>query len=459
MNESVLAEPAAADWARLRPVIDGALDELEERDREAVLLRYFEGRSYAEVGARLRLNENAARMRVDRALERMHALLTRRGVSSSVAALALALSGAAAVTAPTGLAATVTGVALSGAVAASGAAGGLALFAFMSTSKIVTGVATLVAVMAVGVAYNQTSASKRAREDQQVVRDERDRALARVHVLERTLAEEKARAQAAEKDTGTLLAAVDRAKAATEAQANAPITHEIVQARFKRAQDLARAGNWEAALPELLWCYDEGMVRVESFYGVRLSFLLSELGRMASHYPPAMAALRERRDRAAKSMESTNDFRIAAEFSALNATLGEDALTLKVFEGLPAGDPRRQGLVGPVFDQLLAAKRYTDAASALPYAQMTTRFAQVTRDMPVPANTPNAEQMKNSLRKMAVNTTAKNIEALAGAGKLDQARELLGKLAAYDSSNETNTIIRDHLARAGHPELMAAPAQ
>ena len=55
--------------------------ELKDSDREALLLRYFERRSMAEVGSRLGLSENAARMRVERALERLRERLTRRGVT------------------------------------------------------------------------------------------------------------------------------------------------------------------------------------------------------------------------------------------------------------------------------------------------------------------------------------------------------------------------------------------
>src|SRR6185369_5834798 len=50
------------EWPQLRPVLDEAMDRLGERDREAMLLRYFEGLSFAEIGARLMLSENAARM-------------------------------------------------------------------------------------------------------------------------------------------------------------------------------------------------------------------------------------------------------------------------------------------------------------------------------------------------------------------------------------------------------------
>ena len=63
-----------------------------ERDRDALLLRFFEGRSLAEVGAAINLTENSARMRVERALEKLHARLKKRGITSTAAALGVALA-------------------------------------------------------------------------------------------------------------------------------------------------------------------------------------------------------------------------------------------------------------------------------------------------------------------------------------------------------------------------------
>ena len=58
---------ARIDWEKARPVLDDAIGELSDVDREAVLLRYFEGRDFSSVGAKLNLTGNAARMRVERA--------------------------------------------------------------------------------------------------------------------------------------------------------------------------------------------------------------------------------------------------------------------------------------------------------------------------------------------------------------------------------------------------------
>jgi len=143
MQELSPPDPAATlDWAKVGPVIDDALSELSEIDREAILLRYLQGCDFGQVGARLSLSDNAARMRVDRAVDKLRAQLARRGVTSTAGALALALTGHAVVAAPAGLAASVTGTALAG-VAASGT---VATLTFMSLSKLKIGIAAAVVV-------------------------------------------------------------------------------------------------------------------------------------------------------------------------------------------------------------------------------------------------------------------------------------------------------------------------
>ena len=157
MHELLSNAAPEADWDRLRPVLDAAMRELNERDREAVLLRFFEGRGFAEVGAKLNLTENAARMRVDRALDKLRVRLSEHGVTSTAAALAIALASQAVMAAPAGLAATITGAALTGAAAGGGA---WAVLQFIATNKLPIGIVSAV-LMAGGtgaVLQQQTNA-------------------------------------------------------------------------------------------------------------------------------------------------------------------------------------------------------------------------------------------------------------------------------------------------------------
>lgn len=132
------AKPAAtdADWENLAPLLDQCVGELSERDRDAVVARFFEGKTFSEIGAMLRLTEDAARMRVERALDKLRATLVRRGATSTSAALGLALANQAATAAPAGVAASIAGTALT-AAAQAGSLGLWAGFFIMTKTQTV----------------------------------------------------------------------------------------------------------------------------------------------------------------------------------------------------------------------------------------------------------------------------------------------------------------------------------
>ncbi len=147
MNELLNDDSAALDGERLRPLLDDLVLELNERDREAVLLRFFEGRGFAEVGARLQLSEDGARARVDRAIDKLQALLARRGITSTSGALGLALANQAGAAAPAGLVASVTALAVGGVPVVSA-------LAFMSMAKITGGTVVAAAVLGLSLTTN-----------------------------------------------------------------------------------------------------------------------------------------------------------------------------------------------------------------------------------------------------------------------------------------------------------------
>jgi RNA polymerase sigma factor (sigma-70 family) len=119
MNE--LSSPSMPEeWERVRPVLDDVMGELADDERESILLRYFEGRAYAEIGRTFLISENTARMRVERALDKLHGLLARRGVTSTAGALGVVLAQQAVAAGPTGLAADLAASALAALPAGSG---------------------------------------------------------------------------------------------------------------------------------------------------------------------------------------------------------------------------------------------------------------------------------------------------------------------------------------------------
>jgi RNA polymerase sigma factor (sigma-70 family) len=93
-----------ANLAQLALVLDEAINDLSEQDRNAIVLRFFEELDYRSIGEALDSTEDAARMRVSRAVEKMGGLLKRRGVVLTAAGISFVLSGKLATAAPVGLA-------------------------------------------------------------------------------------------------------------------------------------------------------------------------------------------------------------------------------------------------------------------------------------------------------------------------------------------------------------------
>jgi RNA polymerase sigma factor (sigma-70 family) len=114
MEATLTPNETEAAWKQISPVLDTAMDTLNERDRNAVLLRYFENKPLAEVGAALGVSEDAARVRVNRALEKLRAVLTKQGVTLGVTAVAGAVTANAVTAAPAILTNTITTAALTG---------------------------------------------------------------------------------------------------------------------------------------------------------------------------------------------------------------------------------------------------------------------------------------------------------------------------------------------------------
>lgn len=105
------------DWNQIEPLLDEAMEALDATDRSAVLLRYFENRSFREVGERLGASDDAAQKRVSRAVDRLREFFSKRGVAVGASGLVAILTANAVQAAPVGLALTISTSATLGATA------------------------------------------------------------------------------------------------------------------------------------------------------------------------------------------------------------------------------------------------------------------------------------------------------------------------------------------------------
>src|SRR5438874_12946779 len=91
-NATVAETDVAKAWEIISQQLDAAVAELNEADRTAILLRFYESKSLREIGVEFGISEEAARKRTARALEKLRKSMAGRRVVCPAATLALALS-------------------------------------------------------------------------------------------------------------------------------------------------------------------------------------------------------------------------------------------------------------------------------------------------------------------------------------------------------------------------------
>jgi uncharacterized protein (TIGR03435 family) len=151
-------------WQQLSPMLDEAMMRLARPEREAVVLRFFKDRSLGEVATALNIKEPAAQKRVERALEKLRGYFLKRGVSSTTAMIAGAVSANSVHAAPAGLADTISTAAFAKGAAASASTltlvkGALKLMAWtnIKTAIVVSVGVLLVAGAAVPITIEEIS--------------------------------------------------------------------------------------------------------------------------------------------------------------------------------------------------------------------------------------------------------------------------------------------------------------
>jgi RNA polymerase sigma factor (sigma-70 family) len=144
-------------WGEVSPFLDEGLANLNESDRDVLLLRFFESKTLREVGDEIGISEDAAEKRIARAIDRLRAFFASKGVGIAGTALTLGLSQRLLFETPKGLASTIlqgghAGSAVVSKIAAGKAAGTITT---LTTIKIGVSVVIGIAVIWTGVAAVQ----------------------------------------------------------------------------------------------------------------------------------------------------------------------------------------------------------------------------------------------------------------------------------------------------------------
>jgi len=163
---SAVQSPSIPLWQQIRPLIDESLDQLSREDRDALLLRFFEQQDYAAVGTALGTTAEAARKRVDRALEHLRKRLYKRKITTSAAALGAILTVNALERVPVdftiSLASNCSAFALGAAASIPAASGFMALLLMAKGKLIIVAIVAFAAVTAPLILQQRVRAAARA---------------------------------------------------------------------------------------------------------------------------------------------------------------------------------------------------------------------------------------------------------------------------------------------------------
>ena len=163
--QSILNESETEVWPKIAPLLDSAVAGLCEKDRQAIVLRFYEGRNLREVGQVLGASEDAAEKRVSRALEKLRKFFGRRGVSSTTPIIAGTISANSVQAAPVALVQTISAIAVAKGAAAGTATltivkGALKLMAWSKAqTAIIVGVGVLLAIVTTTVTVKEIRSS------------------------------------------------------------------------------------------------------------------------------------------------------------------------------------------------------------------------------------------------------------------------------------------------------------
>jgi len=92
MEASIETSDTQTVWTKLAPLLEDAMARLRGRDRDALVLRFFENKSMKEIADTLGLEERTAQKRVQRALEKLRGSFARRGITFSAALISSAIA-------------------------------------------------------------------------------------------------------------------------------------------------------------------------------------------------------------------------------------------------------------------------------------------------------------------------------------------------------------------------------
>ncbi len=221
------------------------------------------------------------------------------------------------------------------------------------------------------------------------------------------------------------------------------------QTVLDEARELADQGRYEEALQRRVWFHQHALEHDCAWYGVRLSFALSDWVRLGEQYPPARQALVDIRDRtAAKARAGDWSRELFHDVAAINGFLGDEGETAGLFLDLHRADPTRAGRVYRDAETGLVARGlYAVCAAHLPDALGRLEELQVGRrdslshTVGFPAD--EARRYRDVVERRFAEKVGRLLEILAAVGRADEGEQVRASaLAETECADAREAIMR-----------------
>jgi hypothetical protein len=212
-----------------------------------------------------------------------------------------------------------------------------------------------------------------------------------------------------------------------------------------QARQLASQGKYEEALEKHIWFHNHALEVRPSYYGVRLSFALSDWAELGKKYPPALTALRNIRDeKTSRLMTGHVDRNLFHDVESINDYMGESAATAQLFKNIEAAQPDFAASIYDLVDEtLIAAGDFALAKKYLgdPFIRFDTAKNHFDDGMRYAKSGQAGEASRRAFERIFSGEIVRIIKILDNSGDQEQARAIQSKgLAVLDSP-----MIRDAL--------------